>query len=69
MTCETCSRIVVGAEAGVLPAISPSQDNIVVGHTGRQAAGPGAPAGRTGLVIGKLIIHCLTMANTSWLRS
>merc|ERR1712123_513678 len=45
-------RIAVGAEAAVLPAVSPSQDNIVVGHTGRQATGPRAPAGRTGLVIG-----------------
>merc|ERR1711892_101448 len=45
-------RIVAGAEAAVLPAVSPSQNNIVVGHTGRQATGPRAPAGRTGLVIG-----------------
>ena len=54
-------RIVVGAEAAVLPAVSPSQNNIVVGHTGRQATGPRAPAGRTGLVIGKLFVHCPTL--------
>merc|ERR1739848_949103 len=44
-------RIVVGAEAAVLPAV-PEDDSFVVGHTGRQAPAPRAPAARTGIVIG-----------------
>merc|ERR1712215_193236 len=45
-------KIVVGAEAPALPAIPIVQDNFVVGHTGRDIAGPRAPAARTGIVIG-----------------
>lgn len=45
-------RIVVGAEAAILRAVPAAQENVVVGHTGRQAPGPSAPAGRTGIVIG-----------------
>merc|ERR1712001_459627 len=44
-------RIVVGAEAAVLPAV-PEDDSFVVGHTGRQAPAPQAPARRAGIVIG-----------------
>merc|ERR1711935_343727 len=44
-------RIVVGAEAAVLPAVA-EDDSFVVGHSGRQAPGPQAPARRTGIVIG-----------------
>merc|ERR1712215_114228 len=44
-------KIVVGAEAAVLPPAL-VQDNFVVGHTGRQAPAPRAPAARTGIVIG-----------------
>jgi len=44
-------RIVVGAEAAVLPAV-PEDDSFVVGHTGRQAPEPQAPARRAGIVIG-----------------
>merc|ERR1719427_968922 len=44
-------RIVVGAEAAVLPAV-PEDDSFVVGHTGRDIVGPRAPAARTGIVIG-----------------
>jgi hypothetical protein len=48
-------RIVVGAEAATLPVV-PEDDSFVVGHTGRQAAEPRAPARRTGIVIGKLTV-------------
>merc|ERR1711915_416919 len=44
-------RIVVGAEAPAQPVV-PDDDSFVVGHTGRQAPKPAAPAARTGIVIG-----------------
>lgn len=44
-------KIVVGAEAAVLPP-APVQDNFVVGHTGKDIVEPRAPAARTGIVIG-----------------
>ena len=46
------NRIVVGAEAPARPVVV-EDDSFVVGHTGRQAPPPEAPARRSGIVIGE----------------